>query len=75
MSPDEKMAKRRICKDFSVYSLLILPLESTQSSLLGLRAAGVPSNLKSITTGHMLHHTTGTRCVMKHVACGDTLQV
>ena len=60
MSPDEKMAERRLCKDFSVYSLLILSLERTQSSLLGLRAARVPSNLKGVATGHMLHHTVGT---------------
>ena len=52
--------KRRLCKDFSVCSLLTLSLERTQSSLLGLRAAGVPSNLKGISTGHMLHHTVGT---------------
>ena len=57
MLPDENMAKRRMCKDFSVYSLLILLEESTQSSLLGLRAAEAHPSLDSIATGHVLPRT------------------
>lgn len=70
MLPDENLAKRRMCKDFSVYSLLILLVESTQSSLLGLRAAEAHPSLESIATGHVLHCTVGpwATCGMRGLA-------
>ena len=44
-----------------MYSLLILLEESTQSSLLGLRAAEAHPSLDSIATGHVLPRTVDPR--------------